>query len=172
MPRRRPPKQDPSSVEDQIALKWIDEVETVAKAIAAEDMAPPDSDKVGETEAIRLFGQRDPLVDYDQLVLALQQGLPPEAAQQLQLVIERPELGELFTQPQPPEMASILAGLAEYPYRLGMVVDRTDDPDEQVRVAERYKRGWLKSLGRLPDASAGSVQPDPSVIQSPRGGVL
>jgi hypothetical protein len=136
------------SFEEVVAESFNEDLQKVAEQLAAEAGNPPGADKISEAESVRLFGLRDPSVDYQQLAMRLMGGgLPPEEVAQLTIVQERPEWAELYMQPAPDfETADLLARLAEYPYRPGLVLDHSDDPEEQTKRSEQLHAAWLKTL--------------------------
>jgi hypothetical protein len=142
-----PPRKQPlASFEEQVSASFLEDMEKVAQRIAGQDGDPPGASRVGDAEAVRLWGQRDPLVDHDRLLTdLLTTGVPPETMQQLAIAKERPEWAALYTQPtQDTELARQLAVLAEHPFRAGLTLDYSAEPEEQVRRANHLDRLWTK----------------------------
>jgi hypothetical protein len=151
---RRLPETTDTSVESRVAASWLEQAEKVARRIAQADGDPPGAKKVGDAEAVRLWGLTDPNADYDLILDALATtGLSPEfldpaSPQALAVVKDRPELAPLYGQPAPtPELARALATYAEYPFRFGLFADFSDDPEEQVRRSDHLDGLWQKQAG-------------------------
>jgi hypothetical protein len=160
------PKQKPfGSIEERIAQRFNDELELIAPRVAADQGPPPGAKRVHDTQAVSLWGQRDPKVDYQALAMRLLQGgLSPEEAQQLVVVEERPELAQAYAQPAPDaETAHTLATLAEYPFRAGLVLDHSDLPAEQIKRADQLHQQWTKQHA---DRQDGYAATPPPVLQS------
>lgn len=139
-------KQPLQSFEERVASSFLEDMEKTAQRIAAEDGDPPGASRVGDAEAVRLWGQRDPQVDHDRMLTdLLTTGVPPETIQQLAIAKERPEWANLYTQPtQDTELARQLAVMAEHPFRAGLALDYSAEPEEQVKRANHIQRLWQK----------------------------
>lgn len=142
-----PKKPVVKNYEERVAEAWLEEAQKVAARIAAEEGDPPGADAVGEAEAVRLFGLKDRGAPYDLVYgMLTTTGVPPEQVGAMAVVQEAPELAELYAQPAPDEAtAAMLATLAEYPFRWGLVIDYSDDPEEQVRWADALYKGWIET---------------------------
>jgi hypothetical protein len=156
-----------TSHEERVASSWLEEAEQVARRIAAEEGDPPGARKVGETEAVRLWGITDPGADHDLILEALKTtGLAPEfldpsSPKALALVKARPELAQALAQPAPnEEVAAMLAAFAEYPFRFGLFADHSDDPQEQTSYAERLTTQWQAT--QQPATAAVVEEPQPA----------
>ena len=155
MPRREPPR----SPEQQAVEEFVSEVDQIAADLATEAGPPLDTDHVSVARKRRLWGQRDPDVNYTDLVSRLlTTGVPPEEAAQMILVQEHPELLPMFGQPMPdPETADALARLAEMPFRLGILAPLS--PQERVREAESLDREWQIGQGAVVESAPMGVPP-------------
>jgi hypothetical protein len=163
-----------SSREERIATGWLEEAEQVAGRIAAEEGDPPGARKVGETEAVRLWGITDPGADHDLILEALKTTglapdfLDPSSPKALALVKARPELAQVLAQPAPnEEVAAMLATFAEYPFRFGLFADHSDDPQEQTSYAERLTKQWQATQAPAPVIEAPQPQPAPPLPEPP-----
>lgn len=160
------------SVEAQALAELEEELQAAIDQIAAEHGPSMDADPVSDAEAVHLWGIRDPNVDGDQLLQALQAGgLDQETLGTLKVVKENSELAALYgpqQQPLPYEVALDLARLAEFPYRHGLYKDFLEtDPKEAVEIAERIDRQYQKKVGEsMPttvyDDRAEGLGPEPS----------
>jgi hypothetical protein len=139
-------KQQISSFEETVAASFLEDLEKTAARIASEDGDPPGADRLGEAEAVRLWGQTDPQVDHDRLLSDLMTtGVDPAVVQNLAISKTRPEWAELYTQPvQDSEMAAQLAALAQHPFRAGLVLDYSPEPEEQVKRSDHLHALWEK----------------------------
>jgi hypothetical protein len=139
-------KQVLASFEEQVSASFLEDMEKVAQRIAGQDGDPPGASRVGDAEAVRLWGQRDPQVDHDTMLSdLLTTGVPHETVQQLAIAKERPEWADLYTQPtQDTELARQLAVMAEHPFRAGLTLDYSAEPEEQVKRANHLQRLWEK----------------------------
>lgn len=147
----------PSTYEDLLTSSLAEDILSSADTIAASQGGPSDTRHPTSREAVRAWGTRDPLVDYDTfLARLLNGGVPPEESQRLAIVRQYPEVAQALAQPESPEQAQVLAALAEYPYRHAQYAHL--DPDERVQYATRLDREWQKSL----DAPAPTI--DPSML--------
>lgn len=135
------------TAEDRAIQEIEAEDEAALAQVAAEMGPPPESGRLSAREQVELWGQTDPSVDYETLRQRLvMEGLPPEEAQTLAIAQEYPDIVPLLAQPTGDlEMADMLASLAERPYRLA-ILEGIDDPEEQVKTAERLDREWQKML--------------------------
>ena len=130
-----------------------DELEHYTDLIASDLGPAPGSKVISDTEKIRMWGLKDPNVDYDQLKAALMQGgLPPEmldehSDQALVVVKENPEIGQMYSQPLDDRMAGIMATLAEWPFRLSALAQFSDDPANMVKESDRLDQLWMKQQG-------------------------
>lgn len=147
-----------ASPEARAEREALDDLERFTDLIAV-DMGPaPGSRQISDREKVRMWGLKDPNVDYDQVKQALMQGgLPPElldehSDQALAIVKEHPNIAPMYAQPLDDTMSTYLATLAEYPFRLSALAQYEDDPEGMVREAERMNRLWMKE-------QAASAQP-------------
>jgi hypothetical protein len=143
-----PKKQMLQSFEETVAASFLEDLEKTAAQIASEDGDPPGADRLGDAEAVRLWGQMDPQVDHDRLLSDLMTtGVAPEVVQNLAIAKTRPEWAELYTQPtEDSELAATLAALALHPFRPSAVLDWSPEPEEQVKRAEHLHSLWEKQL--------------------------
>jgi hypothetical protein len=141
-----PRKQQLASFEEQVSASFLEDMEKVAARIASEDGDPPGADRLGDAEAVRLWGQTDPNVDHDRLLSDLMTtGVAPEVVQNLAIAKTRPEWAELYMQPtEDSEMAATLAALALHPFRAGLVFDYSPEPEEQVKRSDHIHALWEK----------------------------
>ncbi len=153
----------PESAEDK-ALREIEaEDDDAIKRIALESGPPADSARLSDADMDALWAVTDPLVDDpDALASALMTtGVQPDMLGQLVVVREYPEWEQLYAQPtQDAEMADMLSRLAQFPYRWALLMD-LDDPDEQVRIAERLDRRFQKQHAGVQD---GDPTPTPATM--------
>lgn len=159
MPRR--PVQE--SAEDR-ALREIEaEDDDAVQRIALEAGPPADASRLSDADLDALWAVTDPLVDDpDAFASALMtSGIEPDLLGQLLVVREYPEWQPLYAQPtQDAEMADMLARLAQFPYRWALLLD-IDDPEEQVRIAERLDRRFQKQHAGMQD---GDPTPTPATM--------
>lgn len=166
-----PPRKQPlASFEEQVSASFLDDLQKTAERIAAEDGDPPGADRVGDAEAVRLWGQTDPQVDHDRLLADLMTtGLPPETIQNLAIAKTRPEWAPLYAQPvEDSEQASQLAALALHPFRPGLVLDYSAEPKEQVQRSDHLQKLWEKQQAEedaQPATYGAPTQPAPYMPQ-------
>lgn len=150
MPRRAVQE----SAEDR-ALREIEaEDDDAIRRIALEAGPPADSARLSDADLDALWAVTDPLVDDpDAFATALMtSGIQPDMLGQLLVVQEYPEWQPLYAQPtQDAEMADMLARLAQFPYRWALLMD-LDDPEEQVRIAERLDRRYQRQHAGMQDS--------------------
>jgi hypothetical protein len=156
-----PKKQALQSFEETVSASFLEDLEKVAARIASEDGDPPGADRLGDADAVRLWGQMDPQVDHDRLLSDLMTtGVAPEVVQNLAIAKTRPEWAELYTQPvQDSEMAGQLAALATYPFRAGLVFDYSPEPEEQVKRSDHIHALWEKQQVAQEAAMYGTPEP-------------
>jgi hypothetical protein len=173
MPRL--PKPTYKSVEDRVAASVLEDMEQIAARIAAEEGDAPGSRTVGDAELVKLWGTTDPRADPDILRERLATTGLGDEAQQMKIAEEWPELVELYAQPvADPEILEQLVALAQYPYRRSVYED-IDDPEEQVKEAERIAALWQKTQPALPEppmapAPVEPMQPQPAPAPVPAMG--
>lgn len=164
-------KPDGTSMIDRVAMSFADDLERLAQATAAEQGQPVGTRSMSDAEALKQWGIVDPKVNYDQILGMLQPtGLPPEMLdpeQGLMVFQEQPDLAQWYGQPvQDPALAQRMAVLAEYPFRMGLLMD-IDDPDEQVRESDRLHRLWERELiGSLDVPVPIATPPSAPVVQA------
>lgn len=153
-----PQRQAPRSIDAEAERRFSVGFEAVMDELARRQQQPPDTDRVSEPRKARLWGQRDPRVEYDQFVQTLMTtGFQPQDLESMLIVQEHPDLAEVYGPPTPgepnwreqpnaEEVARELATLAEHPFRLG-TYNHILDPDERVTEAERIHRRWQKMQG-------------------------
>lgn len=159
MPRR--PVQE--SAEDRAIREIEAEDDDAVQRIALEAGPPADSARLSDADLDAMWAVTDPLVDDpDAFASALMtSGIDPEMLGQLLVVQEYPEWQPLYAQPtQDAEMADMLARLAQFPYRWALLMD-LDDPEEQVRIAERLDRRFQKQHAGMQD---GDPTPTPATL--------
>lgn len=145
-----PARKQPRSVAEQVHEEIEQEIHDLVTQIAAEEGPAPHAQYVSDEHEVDLWGQMDSKVDYDTLVQQLMAGqVPPELVdpmgdRPLALVKASPELAQLFAEPLDQEMASMLATLAEYPYRLSLLAPYTDDPEASVKKADSLTGRWKR----------------------------
>jgi len=143
---------------EELAKRELDEELQQAIAEIVAELGPAvGSVKASPKDELRLWGIRDEKVDPDAMLQRLlREGYPPELLdpeneQALMVVQENPELAPYYAEPtQDQELADALVRLAEWPFRLGILRDLEDDPEEQVKKAESLDAAWQKSLGESP----------------------
>lgn len=143
-----PRSQAPRSIDAEAERSFRDGFDTVMEELARRQQQPPDTEQVSEPRKARLWGLRDPRVEFDTFKQTLMTtGFGPEDLQAMLIVQEHPDLAEVYGQPvADPEMADELAALAEHPFRLG-TYRHILDPDERTREAERIHRNWQRMQG-------------------------
>ncbi len=157
------PKQQPlASFEERVSASFLEEMEKVAERIASEDGDPPGADRLGDAEAVRLYGRTDPKVDHDRLLADLMTtGVDPETVAGLAIAQTRPEWAPLYTQPtQDSELARQLAVMALHPFRPGLVLDYSPEPEEQVKRAEHLHRLWERENAKQDAELYGTPLPE------------
>ena len=158
-----PPRTRPISPEEEAQRELDDELTQAIAEIAAEMGPAPGAKHVSEAQKLAMWGQRDPQVDYDQMLEMLQttgiapELLDPKSEQALMIVQENPEIAEMYAGPVEPALAEALAVLAEHPFRLSVISSLVDDPEAYVAEADRLDAKWQKQFG----AVAPSVAPVP-----------
>ena len=159
MPRR--PVQE--SAEDRAIREIEAEDDDAVQRIALEAGPPADASRLSDADLDALWAVTDPLVDDpDAFASALMtSGIEPDLLGQLLVVREYPEWQPLYAQPtQDAEMADMLARLAQFPYRWALLLD-IDDPEEQVRIAERLDRRFQRQHAGMQD---GDPTPTPATL--------
>lgn len=165
MPRRSR-RTTPRDMEAQVWDELDKELDEIIPVIASEEGLAKGATRLSPEKEVELWGQRDPRVDYDTLKQQLMQGaVPPEwydpqSDQRLALVKAHPEMGEMFGQPLDDTMAGMVAGLAEWPYRLSLLKPYEDDPKASVAKANSVNARWQRRAGAVPDQQA-PQQPEP-----------
>lgn len=163
MPRRT--RQHPIDVQarDEVGRELDDMVGALAAELGPAEGAEFPSDE----QEVELWGQMDPRVDYDALKAQLMQGsVPPEwvdehSDQRLALIRAHPEMAQMFAQPLDDEMASIVAGMAEYPSRMTVWKPYAADPTAMVAKAKSVNAQWRKRTGQVAEESAPPMTPAP-----------
>lgn len=140
---------------ERAQIEVSDEIDKAVAVIVADLGAAPGASHVSDKDKVRLWGQTDPKVNFDQIKAALMQGgLPPEmldehSDQALAVVKANPEIAQMYGQQLDDRMATIMATIAEYPLRLSILEQYEDDPDAAVAEAERIDGLWQKSAGAM-----------------------
>lgn len=154
MPPRRSRSQTP---EDAAIRSFTANFDLLTKRSAASLGQPPGTRPVGDVELVRQWGIRDNKVDRLQLLAQLlTTGLPQELLDQnnpqaFAIMKAAPDLAPLYGQPVTDhEVAEILTGLAEWPFRYGILA-AIDDPEDQVKEANRLDGLWQKKVGTPPE---------------------
>lgn len=173
-----------SSLQDRLAQELSDELERIAQGVAADQGNALGTSRVSHADLLRLWGRKDPLANYDQIVQQLQttgvpqpmlsvpQGASASNSQRQWLIIaqEQPDLIPQYTAPtQDGELAKRLAIIAEYPFRMGVLQD-IDDPDEQVALANRLDKEWMASQTTMQspeEATPAPAQVEPQQPSAP-----
>ena len=165
MPRR---KITPRSVQAQVEAEIDQELQDVVAAIAAEEGLAKGAQRLSPNQEVRLWGQRDPLVDYDTLKQQLMTGtVPPELYdpqndRRLALLqinkAHAQEWAALLAgtakQPLDDDMASQVAELAEWPGRLAVIRPYANDPEAYVAKANSINQRWMRQTAQLEMADA------------------
>lgn len=159
-------KKKPSTrgYEDMLIESVADEIMQSGDSAAADHGPPPDTSAPSERRKVQLWGQSDPNVDVPTLTEQLQTtGVPPDQLKMLQIATVRPDLAPLYGQPIPdPQVAEVLAKLAEYPFRVTIFDHPGLGPKERVAEAERLDRAWRKTQPGADDmATEPTQQPSP-----------
>jgi hypothetical protein len=155
---RRPALPQLASMEDRVAASWLEDAEKVAARIAAEEGDAPGTQKKGDAELVKLWGTQDRRVDPDLLRQRMSTTGLGEEAMTMTIAEEWPEIVDLYAQPvEDPLLLEQLLILAEYPFRRSVYED-IDDPEEQVKEAERIHGLWLKSQPVLPESNVTSAE--------------
>jgi hypothetical protein len=170
MPPRRSRSMTP---EDRAIENFNKSFDALTKRSAASLGQPPGTRPVGDAELVRQWGIMDNKVDRTALAQQLMAGgLPPELLDpnnpnSLEIVKAAPDLAPLYGQPvQDPELADILAGLAEHPFKYGILA-ALDDPEDQVKEAERLNRLWEKQMAdQQPAEQPGADMSAPAPVMS------
>lgn len=134
-----------------------EEIERFSDQIAAEMGPAPGSQTVSDDRKVELWGRTDPKASYDTIYgMLTTTGVPSEMLDPdgsddttLAIVKEIPELAPYYQQPVDPDVADVLATLAENPYRLPLLSGLEDDPEGQVKEAERLDALWSKRNGSM-----------------------
>jgi hypothetical protein len=159
-----------SSEEEQVVSSFLDDLDAVARRIAADQGEPPDAHPMGDAEKVKAWGLRDRRADPATLLpRLLATGLGPEEANQMAIVQEWPELADLYANPAPDHRtADQLVRLAEFPFRRGILADLEDDPEAWTKEAERLERLWNKGQPSLPRDEAPGIDTStpPAVVPS------
>jgi hypothetical protein len=147
-----PAKRQPRSVVEQVDDEIKAEITDLASQIAAEEGPAPHAQYVSDEHEVEMWGQMDPQVDHETLVAQLTQGtVPPELVdpsvdRPLALIKQHPDLAQLFAEPLDAEMATLVATLAEYPFRLSLLAPYTDDPEASVKKSDSLTARWRRRL--------------------------
>jgi hypothetical protein len=157
-----PARKQPRSVAEQVDDEIKQEITDLVSQIAAEEGPAPHAQYVSDEHEVEMWGQQDPQVDHETLVQQLMQGaVPPELVdpdgdRPLAVVKNHPELATLFAEPLDAEMATLVATLAEYPFRLSLLAPYTDDPEASVKKSDSLTARWRR---RLPARDAAPTPP-------------
>lgn len=156
------------------------ELDGMVGALAAELGPAEGAEFPSDAKEVELWDQMDPRVDNDALKAMLKAGTVPPAwydphsDQRLALIRAHPEMAQMFAQPLDDEMASIVAGLAEYPSRMTVWKPYANDPEAMVRKANSVDARWRRRQGQMVGVSAaptaGQVteeQPAPTPLTTP-----
>lgn len=159
----KPKRRARLGVDEMAQVEFDREFEAVFETLAAEQGKPPGAKPVSDAKKLALWGQRDPNVDPDALAqMLMTTGVPPEIAAELALLQEHADNEELMmayaTPTDDPEMADMLARMAEMPFRTGFLLDITD-PEERVKEAERLDARWQRQMGAVLDSPPAQVAP-------------
>lgn len=166
------PRTPSMGVMQQARTEVSSELDDLVAGVAAE-LGPAEGSAILSPEAeARHWGQSDPRVDYDALKGMLLRGaVPPEwydptSDQRLAVVRASPQLAPLFSRPLDDEMASMVAQLAEHPFRHALLAPYKDDPAAMVeranRINGRATRARPPASERLPStASTAPATTDP-----------
>jgi hypothetical protein len=154
--------------EDRAIENFNKSFDALTKRSAISLGQPAGTRPVGDAELVRQWGIMDNKVDRTALAQQLMAGgLPPElldpnSPHKLEIVKAAPDLAPLYGQPvQDPEVADILAGLAEHPFRHGILA-AIDDPEDQVKETARLNRLWEKQMAeRQPAEQSGAEMSSP-----------
>src|SRR6478672_1918579 len=115
------PRKTPTRGYEQLLIESVaDAIMQAGDSAAADHGPPPESSAPSERRKVQLWGQRDPNVDVPSLTQQLQTtGVPQDQLKLLHIATVRPDLAPLYGQPIPdPQVADVLARLAEYPFRV------------------------------------------------------
>lgn len=150
MPNRRSRSTTP---EDAAMKNFTANFDLLTKRSAASLGQPAGTRPVGDVELVRQWGIRDNKVDRPSMLAQLMtEGLPPELLdpnnpKAYAIAKAAPDLLPLYAQATPDhELADILAGFAERPFRYGILA-AIDDPEDQVKEANRLDGLWQKKTG-------------------------
>lgn len=152
MPPRR--RYSPRGFSEQVESEFDREFRAVIDKLDAEQSPASGTSRVSESRKVALWGLRDRRVDPDVLRQRLLAGGLGEEAQQMAVVQEYPEVLEVYAGgianlpdvEDPEGLVDQLVRFAEWPWRWGTIA-HLDDPDEQVREANRIEREWEKQYG-------------------------
>lgn len=142
-------------------------LQQIEDRLVVESGPPPDARRLSDADEVRMWGLRDPSVDYDTMASRLMtEGIPQAEAEQLAVIKEHPEWLPLFTTPtNDAAKADQLARLAETPYRWSLLADL--EPHEQVQKSERLAARHQRALhGDTEPAQAPVAPPPPPVAPS------
>lgn len=177
---------------EKLAQSFADDLEEMAQRAADSEGQPMGARKVGDARALRLYGLKDPNVDPERMLEALQStGLPqeildPSNPKAMLIIKENPDLAKYYAQPaKTPEAAETLVHWAEHPFMYGLVMG-IDDPHERVSYAAHLDQLWQQSqpqtvepapMTTVAGATDHSAQfappepapPDPSMPMQPPG---
>lgn len=149
------------------------EVDDMTSSLAAELGPAEGAEFPSDAKEVELWGQMDPRVDYDTLKAQLMQGtVPPEwsdehSDQRLALIRAHPEMAQMFAQPLDDEMASMVAGMAEYPSRMTVWKPYANDPEAMVRKANSVDARWRRRTGQVAEEPATPTPMTPVTPMTP-----
>lgn len=131
------------------------EIDRFSDQIAAEMGPAPGATVVSDARKVELWGQTDPKAPYDTIYQMLTttgvkpEMLDPDGDDQMTLAIvkEVPEIAPMYAEVVDPDVADVLATLAEHPMRVGLLSGLEDDPEAQVCEAERLDGLWSRRNG-------------------------
>ena len=155
------------SADERVQAEISEEIERFATLIAAEWGPAPGASLVPEDDEVELWGQRDPLVDYDALFQTLTTTgvtdpamLDPENPQGLAIAKTAPEVAQLLAQPvDDPALAASLATLAEFPQRVPILAPYEQDPEGGVKKAQSLDRAWQRRVSKQMEAGPADPMP-------------
>lgn len=166
------------TVEEQARIELWEEIERLVDGLALSEGPAEDAESISDAEMLKRWGQRDPrLSDPDGFQQQLMQTglaqmpelMDPENPQGLAIFKAHPDLAAMYAEPVDDALADMLTRLAEFPLRLGLLAQYTDDPVEMVNYAERMDRRWqaamLRTAGSTPDETVPA--PDANRMEQP-----
>lgn len=163
MPRRK--RATPRDLQAQAEQEIEQELDALVAAIAAEEGLASGARRISPAKEVELWGLADPQIDPETFRRQLLTGtVPPElydpqSDRRLAVLRMLPDHAEawagVFAEPLDEQMADLVTDVVARPGRAVLLAPYEDDPEQQVRVAERVNRRWLREQGMAEDDGHG-----------------